>query len=274
MAKYAKKLTKEELLRGGITEITDSGLVYNNNILRELAINKQGYYCFTIYELDSDGNKIKLPAKRTFKDREKTYNTYVYKTRSIPLHRAIWAWYNGEVPEGMVVDHINNKHSNLEEDYKLSNLQLLTPKENVIKERELSTRQIKCKLDRPRSYYEDKLKKYEALYEVAKEAGGADKVHKLRGNIAQCRARLRFWDAHRKEIEANMYIKKQLTEEQIKAKEDRKDLKELIYWKKVFKSQGNKAMWRECVKVEKLWPELAPVVKANVMKTLRDFVRR
>ena len=34
--------------------------------------------------------------------------------------------------------------------------------------------------------------------------------------------------------------------------EFKKDLLELAYFKKCFKNEGNKAMWRECIKVEKV----------------------
>ena len=278
MARYAKRLTKEDLMRGGIIGITENGLVYSKNGLIKLHVNNNGYYIFTIYEFDKDGNKIKVPIKRTYKNKTKETDTYIYKTRTIPLHRAMWAWYNEEVPEGMVVDHINNKHTNLKEDYRLSNLQLLTPPENVTKNRECNTKLIPCKLDRPRSYYEEKLKKYEDLYQDAKEAKEASKAHKLRINITQTRARLRFWDKHRKEIESIMSNKREYTEKELIRLEERReslrDLKELRYWKRVFREQGNKAMWKECIKVEKLWKDLPPIVRTNSMETLRNFVRR
>ena len=45
------------------------------------------------------------------------------------IHRFIWECFNGVIPEGKVIDHINNN----KEDNRLCNLQLLTHKENCKK---------------------------------------------------------------------------------------------------------------------------------------------
>lgn len=274
MARYAKRLTKEDLMKGGIIEITEDGLVYNKNGLFKLQTNNSGYYAFTIYDLDSNGNKIKVPIKRTFKGCKKETDTYIYKTRSIGLHRAIWAWFHDEVPEGMVVDHINNKHTSLE-DYHLNNLQLLTPQQNITKERLCNVKEIPCKIDRPRSYFEEKLAKYEELHEQAKENRDKKAAHKLRTNIAQTRARLRYWDANRKEAEILMAKKKEYTEEEtarIEAKKQSiKERKILEQYKLTFKEAGNKAMWHQMCKVIKAWDTLEQIQKDHVFDTLHKF---
>jgi hypothetical protein len=51
-------------------------------------------------------------------------------------------------------------------------------------------------LNKPRSFYEDKLAGYEKAYEEAKLNKDADLAHKLRAYISQTRARLRYWDSH------------------------------------------------------------------------------
>lgn len=275
MARYAKRLTKEDLMKGGVTDITEDCRVFKNG--KEIELKKNyagGYFTFFIYELDSNGNKIKVPTPNA-------KNPYVYKARSIGLHRAMWAWHYGEVPAGMVIDHRNNHHSKLE-DYYLSNLQLLTPQENVTKERECNTRQLACNLSYPRSHYEEKLAAYEAAYSVAKETNADKEVrHKLTSSIAHTRAQLRYYDAHIEQAEQLQVINiglelelKKLNNQLNENKEDKKDLKELKYWKKVFKVCGNKVMWRECLKVEKLWDTFTPIVKQSTMKTLRDFVAK
>ena len=51
------------------------------------------------------------------------------KTHSLREHNMKWEYFNGEIPEGMVIDHIipiRNGGTN-----KLSNLRLVTPKENA-----------------------------------------------------------------------------------------------------------------------------------------------
>ena len=56
-------------------------------------------------------------------------NTYIYKGRVVGLHRAMWAWFNEEVPEGYVVDHINNNPL----DTSISTLQIMTVEDNLAK---------------------------------------------------------------------------------------------------------------------------------------------
>lgn len=51
--------------------------------------------------------------------------------RQCRAHRIIWIAANGAIPDGMVIDHINNVKS----DNRLSNLQLVTPEENSHKAR-------------------------------------------------------------------------------------------------------------------------------------------
>lgn len=49
------------------------------------------------------------------------------KPKIFKIHRLVWEAFNGPIPEGMQVNHINeDKHDN-----RLDNLNLMTPKENV-----------------------------------------------------------------------------------------------------------------------------------------------
>lgn len=95
MSKYAKQLTKEELIKAGIKDIfysTDDSkyhIVTKNDKEIKLGRNKQNYIYFNIYKLDENGNRIKKPVKRKFKACKKISDTYVYKTKTLPLHRAI-----------------------------------------------------------------------------------------------------------------------------------------------------------------------------------------
>ena len=253
--KYASRLTKDELIKGGISLVTEDGYVFRGEEQLRPSISAGGYFAFPLYELDENGNKIKNPITRQFKGCKKPTDTYTYKLRSIGLHRLMWAWFHGEVPEGYVVDHISNKHET-QEDYHLSNLQLLTPSENLAKERNSwHIKELKCKLNKPRGFYEDKLAKYEALYEEAKTNHNAKEVHKLRSNIANTRARLRYYDNHIDEVNEIKESIKMTLEEKIEKQADKKDLQILQEWKKVFREAGNKGMWHQCCKVEKLWKE-------------------
>lgn len=192
---YARKLTKEELMENGITEVTTDGHVFKGKEEEIPNINKSGYFMHEIYDKDENGNRIRI-------DKANSAFGYVYKLRSLGLHRVMWAWHYGEVPEGMVVDHINNCHDTIE-DYDLSNLQLLTPAENLAKERpNWNTREVKCQLNKPRSFYEQKLEGYTIAYEQAKANKDTVGAHHLRANIAQTRARLRYYDNHIAEYQA------------------------------------------------------------------------
>lgn len=189
--KYARKLTKEELLNGGITLITEEGLVFKGDKQVIPSINQQGYLMLTIYELDEDGNKIKVPMKKRFKGCKNLIDSYNYKCRVVGLHRAMWAWFYGEVPDGYVCDHISNQHKSIE-DYHLSNLQLLTPAENLAKEKTPSKRVIKSKWA-TKERYERLLEIALKEYEEAKLLHNADEAHKQRSKIAYYKARLRYF---------------------------------------------------------------------------------
>lgn len=55
--------------------------------------------------------------------------SYKQKIICLPLSRIIYAWFNGEVPAGLVVDHINNNPF----DNRVENLQLMTQAKNLEK---------------------------------------------------------------------------------------------------------------------------------------------
>lgn len=280
---YAKRLTKERLIQEGFTEITKEGRLFKGE--QEVFPHWNGkegnpnrYLCIWLCKRDSDGHLIKgynCIQRYTRKDGSiGESKSWVGKLETFGLHRVMWAWFHNEVPEGYVVDHINNKHDRIE-DYHLDNLQLLTPRENVIKERICNVKEIPCKLDRPRSYYEDKLAKYEALYEKAKKNRDTEATHKLRGNLASIRARLRYWDSHRDEIETNINERSKNMSETNTAKEAKKqslkDRQILEQYKLMFKEAGNKGMWHQMCKVIKSWDTFEQIQKDHVFDTLHRF---
>lgn len=95
MSKYARQLTKEDLIKAGIKDIfyNPDDLKYHviNKNDKEIGVhrNKQNYLNFNIYDVDSKGQCIKKPIKRKLKNCKKISDTYIYKTKSLPLHRAI-----------------------------------------------------------------------------------------------------------------------------------------------------------------------------------------
>ena len=189
---YASELTKDELIKSGIWAVDlENCRVYGRNKELTPVINRQGYLMINIYDLDENGNKIKLPIKRQYKGCKKPTYTYIYKTRLVSLNRLLWAWTYGKVKAGYVIDHINNKHENLE-DYRLENLQEITPAENLAKERKESDFMIKPGKNKTIDHYLIKLYDFTKLYEQAKKDHDAEKAHRLRSNISQTRARIRW----------------------------------------------------------------------------------
>ena len=49
--------------------------------------------------------------------------------KKILVHRGVWEAFNGEIPEGMDIDHIDNNTAN----NALSNLQILSHRDNIKK---------------------------------------------------------------------------------------------------------------------------------------------
>ena len=268
---YARRLTKEELLKGGITQVTEDGRVFRGETEAIPTINNQGYITHYIYELDALGNRIRVA-------NSKSIFGYTYKMRSIGLHRLMWAWFHDEVPAGFVVDHINNKHETIE-DYHISNLQLLTPGQNVAKDRDGDwlKYELPCKLNRPRTFYEDKLNMYLAKYEKAKADHDAEAAHYLRCNISQYKARLRYYDAHIDEARA-LYEAKNEETTRLEYKHSRAEqIKRFKYELKVLHDRYKecrdtlgeshhdtvvaKAKWKRGIRISNEWVENHPVAK-------------
>lgn len=266
MARYARKLTKQELIDGGIY-ITQDNRVFKNNIdiTENMGLNPSGYRIFSIYDRDENGQCI----KQYYINKHGQY-TYNYKQRTITLNRALLAWYNGEVAEGYVSDHIDNIRNN----YNPDNLQPTTPGENVNKEKHWHTKEMKCNMHKPLEFYEKKLEKFLAEYDKAKTECDANKVHKLRTNVSQTRARIRYWNSHKKEYED--YIKNK-TETNIKKAnwhDDVKDRKVLAQYKLMLKETGSKEMWHQVCDIMKKWHTLEPIQKEHVFEVLEKHFKK
>lgn len=122
--------------------------------------------------------------------------------------------------------------------------ELFWAKERMVYKMETDSprKQMKCRLDIPRDWYQKQLNELEAIENKTKV--NYDK-------ISVYRAKLRYYDAHIDE--ANSLI------------EFKKDLMELGAWKKVFKENKNKKLWKQCCTIEKMVKEKGieakPVVK-------------
>lgn len=128
---YCKGLTKQELIDAGIVGVVylkelDEWQVhrywYKNNSTRKvnsvisitMAVGKHKYRTDKVYP------------KVTFSVRDKVNGR---KTYSIPLSRLIYVWFKEDIPNGYVIDHIDNNSYNCSP----NNLQMLTIEENLAK---------------------------------------------------------------------------------------------------------------------------------------------
>lgn len=89
---------------------------------------------FSKYEVYKDGiifsKHLGKNTKKQLTKRGYVYNTYKHKDGTLHKHyrhRVIWFYFNGVVPEGYEIDHINGDKT----DNSLENLRLVTPKENL-----------------------------------------------------------------------------------------------------------------------------------------------
>ena len=192
---YAKELTKEMLIKMGVVDVDfDTLTVYGaNGPKTPIKSHNQKYIVISLYDIDESGNRIKLPhtLKQIRKDGSINYvDAYMYKCKTVLLSRVLWAWKYGIAHAGMVIDHKNNKHEDLE-DYRLDNLQEITPAQNIAKERPNSNTRIVYRKKTGLGYYEDLLIKYETEYENAKLLRDANLVHKYRSLVSYARACIR-----------------------------------------------------------------------------------
>lgn len=226
---YAKKLTKEQLIEAGIYSISEDGkeIIYKSPTLNTTRIIKQSEHADGYLRINF--NRLK----------------------SMGVHRIVYAWFHGEVPEGMVVDHIdNNKKNN-----NINNLQLLTPHENLCKGTAKCTKAKKCKMTKPREYYEEKVAHYFDLYEKFKKNGESQKAHDINGLLNIARARLRYWDLHKDEYEKFLYEKNKVVKEESMWKRSIKCRKKAYEICKYYKRKRNLDEWHAWVNLKNK-PEL------------------
>ena len=107
--------------------------------MSKIGINECVYYVHPVYDLyasDENGNVTNIIKKVPSKSKKHS-SGYVYctvrkyggKQKRCILHRFVWECFNGVMPEGKVIDHINND----KKDNRLCNLQLVTQQQNCKK---------------------------------------------------------------------------------------------------------------------------------------------
>ena len=125
-------LTKEWLQAHNIVDISRDGIVTavdrrgERYVIKPVITGKSTRYNLKQYQLlPLYDREERERQKISYKER----GTYPAGTKLVVLSRAIYAWYYGECPGDMDVDHINNDSL----DNRIENLQLLTRSENLAK---------------------------------------------------------------------------------------------------------------------------------------------
>lgn len=209
-----RQITKSYLEYLGVTEVTRDGRVFTKNGERKPQINGGSKHNRLVIQLyDTDKYKSVPKEKRNINSGKVT----------IKAHHIVYSWFYGEVPYCKEIHHKDFNYLN----NSIDNLEALTHEEHRAKH--TGTRELKCRLDIPREWYVQQLEELEAIENKTKV--NYDK-------ISNYRAKLRYYDSHVQEV--------------IKLTEFQKDKAELAYFKKCFKDEGNKAMWHQCCKVEKV----------------------
>lgn len=81
------------------------------------------------YTVSEDGSMLKVRGKGIKKTARSTagYRQISCYGKTFLVHRVVWEAFNGEIPEGLQVNHIDGNKAN----NNLSNLELVTPAENM-----------------------------------------------------------------------------------------------------------------------------------------------
>lgn len=123
---YCKGLTKKELIDVGITDVT-------YDVMRgDWKVTRYWYKGGSKSKTHKDIKITMACGKHKYRP-DKYYPKVTFSTPghmyNIPLSRLIYVWFVGDIPDGMVVDHVDNdSYNNMP-----TNLQLLTVGENLEK---------------------------------------------------------------------------------------------------------------------------------------------
>ena len=139
----------------------------------------------SLERIDALGRRVKEKILKPIITRNGYYLTGLYKNsvkKKYYVHRLVWIAFNGQIPEGYEVNHINE----VKADNRLSNLNLMTHKENMnygSRTERSAKKQINGKLSKVVLQFTlDNIlvKEYQSAHQVERELGFN------RGNICSC----------------------------------------------------------------------------------------
>ena len=105
------------------TIIFNGKIYYIHPIYTNYCTRKSGkvFNCKTMYQLIGRNNHTGY--------HHFTIKTDNKKTKSVIAHRFIWECFHGIIPNGMVIDHVND----IKDDNRIKNLQMMTQQDNCLK---------------------------------------------------------------------------------------------------------------------------------------------
>lgn len=255
-------ITKEELVRLGITDVSRDGKTILNKQGRPIKQHLNGKY-YQIFLHDP------LKYKATPKE-QRTTNTGRIQLK---VHLVVYAWFHGSLNPKLVVDHIDEDKFN----NSIDNLQQISNADNILKSKNTNT-EVKCDLSVPREVYEDELTKYLNEYDIKFESGKSEdkELKGLRNKVFRVRAKLRYYDNHLSEA---LNLQEQINEynltqqELIEAKHLKAEyLNNIKALGEAAKAKNDFALWHECNDFRANMSRLLPTEISSLVAAYKNFL--
>ena len=255
-------ITKEELIRLGITDVSRDGKTILNRHGKPMKQRLRGKYLSVFVH---DPIKYKATPKE---DRTNRAGRVELK-----VHLIVYAWFHGSLNPKLVIDHIDeNKLNNC-----IDNLQELSNADNILKSKSCNT-EVKCDLSVPREVYEDELNKYLTEYDTKFEPGKSEskELKTLRNKVFRVRAKLRYYDNHLSDalnlqeqiIEYNLTQQELIEAKHLKA-EYLNNVKALG---ETAKAKNDFALWHECNEFRANMSRLLPTEISSLAAAYKNFL--
>jgi hypothetical protein len=240
---YAREITKEYLKKCGVESVDENGrlIIVKGKEAKQFAMpsgNKE-YMYIRLYDHDK---RMAIP-----KEERKSSTGQV----NLGVHIINYVWNVADKPQGLVVDHIDNNSINNH----ISNLQLLTPRENVNKELNKPPRIVKMPKYTSEAEILKKLESYEQKYEQAKADHDQSAAHTLRSRLSEWRAKHRIFLENPEKYTRPEKVKKVVEHECHARADKRRELQANIDSTRKFYQQMLEAYGKDDKITEQAWGE-------------------